>query len=103
MNRIGRNAISMMTGAFAPTSWLMPPRTAATLYPGAVEATPITMLDSRPIAPSLRPLPATPGAGWSERGVGAVVVICAVLEPVRGTGDEVVLRLSQVRRILTRV
>src|SRR4051812_10320590 len=50
------------------------------------------MLDNSPIAPTLRPLLATPGEG------GAVVVISAILGS-RGS----VVRLSQVGRCLTRV
>src|SRR4051794_24905744 len=81
MKRIGTKAINMITGALRPTSWDTGPRVAARLYPGAVEATPITMLDRRPIAPTLRPLLATPGGG------GAVVVISAILWAIGGDAE----------------
>src|SRR5215208_3859045 len=59
MNSIGRNASNMMIGDLSPTVWATPPRVAARLYPGAVDATPMTTLESRPIAPSLSPFCAT--------------------------------------------
>src|SRR6266536_5753331 len=75
-NSIGMKANSMMIGARVPTSWLISPSVAARLYPGAVEATPMTTLESRPIAPSLRPL----CAGDRPRVAGgAEVVIAAIL------------------------
>ena len=56
MHAIGTKANNMMKGAFAPTSLAMPPMPAAKLYPGAVEATPMTMTAMRPSDPPFKPL-----------------------------------------------
>ena len=57
-NSIGTNAITMMIGAWnpIPTTAVTAPRVAARLYAGAVEATPITMLETNPSAPAFSPL-----------------------------------------------
>src|SRR5213592_4864337 len=81
MNSIGTNASRMMIGDLAPTSPATLPSADARLYAGATDATAMTMLDARPMAPSLSPFRAT-GSG------GAVTVM---------------LRLSQVLPVLTRV
>jgi hypothetical protein len=61
MNSMGRKARNMMAGACRPTAATTRPREAARLYPGAVEATPMTMPESIPSAPDLRPFsPACP-------------------------------------------
>src|SRR3954468_6212711 len=56
MNSMGMNASSMITGDCRPTTAATSPRTAARLYPGAVEATPMTVLDSSPSVPARNPL-----------------------------------------------
>src|ERR1700704_5195919 len=54
---IGTNASTATSGAFSPTAATTKNSVAARLYAGAVDATPITTLDTRPRAPVLRPLP----------------------------------------------
>src|ERR1035438_3812200 len=50
------NATTATSGAFRPTAMTTKVRVAARLYAGAVEATPITTLETRPSAPPFRPL-----------------------------------------------
>src|SRR5882757_4349125 len=50
----------MIAGAFGPETTTIRPRLAARLYAGAVEAIPMTTLDTSPIAPPLSPF--SPGA-----------------------------------------
>src|SRR5947207_15951550 len=83
MNSIGMKASRTMIGPLVPTACPMYPMVAARLYPGAVEATPMTMLDIRPIAPSLRPL--SRGDRATVEG-GAEVVIDAILEFAADSG-----------------
>src|SRR5262245_21929936 len=74
MNSMGTNASSKMIGALVPTSCATKPSVAERLYAVAVEATPITIVDTRPSAPTLRPLRTT--SGMAPDGlVGVVVVI----------------------------
>src|ERR1700733_2142352 len=58
VSSIGMKASSATTGAPRPTTATMNPSVAARLYAGAVEATPMTTLDTRPSAPVLRPFSA---------------------------------------------
>ena len=53
---IGMNASSATAGALRPTAATTKNKVAARLYAGAVEATPITTLETRPSAPPFRPL-----------------------------------------------
>jgi len=46
----------MIAGALTPTTITTKPSVAAKLYAGAVEATPMTTLDSNPSTPGLSPL-----------------------------------------------
>jgi hypothetical protein len=63
MSSIGRKARNMMAGACRPTAATTRPSEAARLYPGEVEATPMTMPDSIPSAPDRRPFsPACQGS-----------------------------------------
>ena len=61
MSSIGMKASSMIDGAFSPTIpspfavATTKPRLAASEYAGAVEAIPITTLETKPRAPVLRP------------------------------------------------
>src|ERR1051325_10317182 len=74
MNNIGTKASSRMIGPLEPTSCAMYPSVAERLYAGAVEATPITIVETRPSAPTLRPLRTTSGIAPSGL-VGVVVVM----------------------------
>ena len=66
----------MISGACTPTpAMTTKPSVAARLYAGAVDARPITALDSNPSAPDLRPLSAAAGP-------------CSVTLMVRSTPDE---------------
>ncbi len=56
MSSIGRKASQRIAGAWKPTSSATKPSTAARLYPGAVEATPMTTLETKPIALLFNPL-----------------------------------------------
>ncbi len=60
MQSIGMNATHMIAGAGEPDGAATRPSDTARLYAGAVEATPMTMLETRPRAPVLRPF--APGA-----------------------------------------
>ena len=60
MRYIGTKASSMIAGVFSLAITTMNPRLAARLYAGAVDAIPITTLDTRPSAPPFSPL--VPGA-----------------------------------------
>ena len=60
MNSIGTNASSITIGACRLTASTTNARAAARLYAGATEAMAMTVFDSRPMAPSLRPLPSSP-------------------------------------------
>src|SRR5262249_37719175 len=67
MQSIGRNATIMIAGAWKPTTAVTKPSVAASEYPGAVAATPITTLERKLIAP-LFSVGSSPAAG------GAVAV-----------------------------
>ncbi len=53
-------------GAWNPIPWTATtnPSVAARLYPGAVDATPITRLDTQPSAPVFRPFSTRPRPLW---------------------------------------
>src|SRR5215218_2918560 len=57
MSSMGTNASHRTAGDCSPTAAATKPKVAARLYPGAVEATPITTLERKPSAPPLSPLP----------------------------------------------
>ncbi len=63
MNSMGMKASSTMSGESRCTLTAMNPSVAARLYAGAVDATPMMTLDSRPSAPDLSPFStgASPG------------------------------------------
>src|SRR4051794_9934983 len=93
MRSIGTKAASMMAGACTPTpaTATTRPSDAARLYPGAVEATPMTTLDTKPIAPVFRPFsPASDPvvAGACPTSPSAMVAMCLLLLVLRrcGTG-----------------
>src|SRR5438552_1886988 len=79
---MGRNDTSSTAGAWTPTppSATMKPSVAASEYAGAVEATPITTLERKPIAFFFRPLASTrPVAGAPATGsAGAATVSVAM-------------------------
>jgi hypothetical protein len=54
------DAGSTMIGDWTPTKATMKPSVAARLYAGAVDATPMTTLETSPSAPDLSPLPLPP-------------------------------------------
>src|SRR3954451_15836824 len=56
ISHIGMKASSMIPAAFTPTAMTTKPSVAASVQAGAVEDTPITIEDTSPIAPPLRPL-----------------------------------------------
>src|SRR5271165_664686 len=60
------NATTATRGAFRPTAMTTKVRVAARLYAGAVEATPITMLETRPSAPLFRPLSCDCSVGCAD-------------------------------------
>ena len=57
MKYIGMKARIVTIGACRPIATTTKPSVAARLYAGAVEATPMTMLEIRPSAPALSPFP----------------------------------------------
>ncbi len=63
MRIMGMNETSMIAGDLSPmpATTTISPRVTARLYAGAVEAIPITMLDSMPTALVLRPLASSTG------------------------------------------
>src|SRR3954451_8920036 len=69
MQSIGRNATIRIAGAWKPTTAVMYPSVAASEYPGAVDATPMTTFEMNEIAPVLR-------VGSSVDGA-VTVAICA--------------------------
>ena len=71
MNSMGRKARTMMAGACRPTAATTRPSEAARLYPGAVEATPMTMPDIIPRAPDRRPF--SPASHDSSRVAASAI------------------------------
>src|SRR5208282_2791474 len=63
---IGMNATTATRGALRPTAMTTKVRVAARLYAGAVEATPITTLETRPSAPLFRPLSSYCSVGCAD-------------------------------------
>src|SRR5579871_2870637 len=77
MKNIGMNATHMIAGDANPTDAATTPSDAARLYPGAVEATPMTTLEMNPSAPDFRPFSsAVPG---SPRAGGAVTTLSVLI------------------------
>ena len=68
------NATSTMAGENRPTTAAVRPIVAARLYAGAVDATPITVAETTPIAPDRKPLRLLPApssaAGTREVRIG---------------------------------
>ena len=58
MQAIGRNASHITAGALNPTDAVTRPSDAARLYPGAVEATPMTVADTQYLVLAFRDTPA---------------------------------------------
>ena len=68
----------------SPTFTAIRPSVAARLYAGAVDATPMTMLEMSPSAPDLRPFSATSSGGASA----ATATIVALPFPFRDLGPD---------------
>src|SRR5215213_7313046 len=88
MRSMGTNDRQRTEGDCSPTAAATKPKVAARLYPGAVEATPITTLERKPSAPPLSPLPpisvsrsSAPGALFSP-----ISSILSALSPRRFLG-----------------
>jgi hypothetical protein len=80
--------IRRIAGDCRATAAATKPRVAARLYPGAVEATPITTLDTKPIAFFFKPLSSTPfpAAAFGELGVGTAALSTWATVCPAGTG-----------------
>src|SRR5215472_15265826 len=71
---IGTKARIAMMGDFRPTASTMKPSVAARLYAGATEAVAMTVLEIRPSAPDLSPLPTLSSAltAWSAAAMSCL-------------------------------
>ena len=69
-------ATSITAGAWnpIPPTATTNPSVAARLYPGAVDATPITRLDTQPSAPVFRPFSPAPAPSGSLAGIGTAAL-----------------------------
>ena len=79
MNSIGTKASQRIAGDWKPTSIATKPRTAARLYPGAVEATPMTTLERKPRAPVFSPL--SPSLATPALGAGSAAEALSIPSP----------------------
>src|SRR3954453_7359536 len=96
MRYMGMNASSIIDGALTPTAMTTKPSVAARLEAGAVDAVPMTIDDSSPTVPRLRPLStAVPSARGRLPGDDEAVSTLA--------GSALMRRLSQQNGPYTRV
>ena len=66
--------ISRIAGDCSATAAATKPSVAARLYPGAVEATPMTTLETKPIAFFFSPLSSTPSCWVGVAGAGTAAL-----------------------------